>query len=126
MHNVTIYHNPRCSNSRGALKILGEWGVAPHVIEYLHTPLEAGTLRALFDAYDGPASDFIRFKEAAAQDSGLSRESNADSIARAIVINPILLQRPVVVFSGCVLIARPPESLLPALKAANLAPPSET
>lgn len=39
-----IYHNPRCSNSRGALALLQEAGITPEVIEYLDAPPDAATL----------------------------------------------------------------------------------
>jgi arsenate reductase len=35
---VTIYHNPQCSNSRGALEIIRAHGIQPTIVEYLKTP----------------------------------------------------------------------------------------
>jgi|SRR6185437_2318916 len=45
--SVTIYHNPLCGTSRGALAIIRERGIEPTVIEYLKTPLSADQLKAL-------------------------------------------------------------------------------
>ena len=36
--SVTIYHNPGCGTSRGALAAIRASGVEPLVIEYLRTP----------------------------------------------------------------------------------------
>ena len=43
--DVTIWHNPACSNSRGALKLIRDAGFDPEVIEYLGNPPDAATLR---------------------------------------------------------------------------------
>lgn len=47
---VTIWHNPRCSNSRGALELLRGRGIEPTVIEYLKDPPDRATLQALVAA----------------------------------------------------------------------------
>ncbi|MGV2482334.1 UNVERIFIED_CONTAM: arsenate reductase (glutaredoxin), partial [Salmonella enterica subsp. enterica serovar Weltevreden] len=47
MSGITVYHNPKCSTSRGALELIRERGFEPHVVEYLKTPLSADALRAL-------------------------------------------------------------------------------
>jgi arsenate reductase (glutaredoxin) len=115
MNEVTIYHNPRCSNSRGALALLEEHGCSLRVIEYLNTPLNADEVAGLLQRYDGEAQDFIRFKEPQVAALGLSPESSAETLVAAIVAEPILLQRPVVVMQDRVVIARPPDVLLPLL-----------
>ncbi len=115
MDEVIIYHNPRCSNSRGALALLEEHSCTPRIIEYLNTPLSTDEIMGLLQRYDGEARDFVRFKEPQAATLGLSSESSADVIVAAIVAAPILLQRPVVVIQGRVIIARPPDVLVPLL-----------
>ena len=47
---ATIYHNPRCSKSREALRLLREAGADVEVVEYLKTPPSRDTLAALFAA----------------------------------------------------------------------------
>jgi arsenate reductase (glutaredoxin) len=44
---LTIYHNPRCSKSREALRLIEERGLEPQVVRYLETPPDAGALDAL-------------------------------------------------------------------------------
>jgi arsenate reductase len=46
MTDLTLYHNPRCSKSRGALELLEARGLAPTIVRYLETPPDAATLKA--------------------------------------------------------------------------------
>ena len=44
MERVTIYHNPNCKHSRGAMEILDSRQVEHETIEYLKTPPDRATL----------------------------------------------------------------------------------
>ena len=55
MKNVTIYHNPKCSNSRSALTLLEEKGLKPVVVEYLKTPLSKAELKKIAAALKATA-----------------------------------------------------------------------
>jgi arsenate reductase len=44
---ATIWRNPRCSNSRGALQLLRDHGIEPVVVEYLSNPPDRATLRRI-------------------------------------------------------------------------------
>jgi len=99
-----IYHNPRCSKSRQALEILRQHGIAPVVIEYLKTPLDAQTLRS----FGLPAREIIRDNEDEYVALKLAQKADAELID-AIVKHPILLQRPLVVHGKHAIVARPPE-----------------
>ena len=115
MPNAVIYHNPRCSNSRGALALLQAHGCTLRIVDYLKSPPARREIAELLERYDGSPADFVRFKEAAAVEHGLGPESEVPAIIAAIVASPVLLQRPIVVFGRQVIIARPPEVLLPLL-----------
>jgi len=110
---ITIYHNPRCSKSRRTLELLREHGVDPVVIEYLDTPPSADVLDRILNQLGMEPRDFMRSREPeygalGLEDPGLDR---ADLI-RAMVDNPRLIQRPVVVAGKRVVIGRPPEAVL--------------
>jgi len=107
---ATIYHNPRCSNSRGALEILREAGVELNVIEYLDTPPDAATLQRLLAEMQMPARALLREKEAAYAELGLAdaKWSEAELIA-CMVAHPVLINRPIVVTAKGVRLCRPPE-----------------
>ena len=108
---VTIYYNPRCSKSRGAMKILEELGIEAEEVAYLETGVTAEVFLGLAGLIDGPARDLVRAKEAAYGEAGLSGESTLAEIAAAVAAHPVLMQRPIVVCREKALIARPPEVL---------------
>jgi len=111
---VTIYHNPRCNTSRKTLALLREKGVEPQVIEYLKTPYTTATLKQLLGQLKMPASKLLRKKEAAA--AGIDAAKMAeDEIIAAMVKNPIIVERPIVVSGGKAALGRPPEAVLAVL-----------
>lgn len=111
--SVTIYHNPRCSKSRQTLQLLRERGVEPDVVDYLKTPPDAATLRTVLSKLGLTARDVLRTGEAAYKDLGLNDPARSeDELIAAIIANPILLERPIVVAGGRAVIGRPPENVL--------------
>jgi len=108
---ITIYHNPRCSNSRGALAILEESGQRFRVVEYVKTPLDANMLRALMDMLESPPHEMVRAKEPGYRERGLSKDSSPEELVSAMAAEPQLMQRPIVVQGDRAVIARPPEML---------------
>jgi arsenate reductase len=97
--SVTIYHNPRCGKSRQTLSLLRKRGVEPIVVEYLETPPGMS------------AQELLRKKEAAAAgiDPGKLSENR---VIEAMVKNPIVIERPIVVNGDKAAIGRPPEAVL--------------
>jgi arsenate reductase len=112
--SVTIYHNPRCSTSRTALKLLTDKGVQPKVIEYLQTPLNADEIKGLLKKLKLTAHELLRRKEAAPLGIDADALSETQLIA-AMAKHPILIQRPVVVNGAKAVVARPPETALSVL-----------
>jgi arsenate reductase (glutaredoxin) len=111
---VTIYHNPRCNTSRKTLALLREKGVEPQIIEYLKTPYTTPQLKRLLAELKLPASKLLRKREAAAAGIDPSKLSEEQLIA-AMVGNPILVERPIVVSGGKAALGRPPEAVLAVL-----------
>lgn len=109
---VQIYHNPRCSKSRQAVQILRDAGVTPEIILYQKTPLDAAGLAGLIARLDGPATALLRAREAAALVPPPVTEAE---IIAALVANPSLMERPIVVSAKGAVIARPPERALEIL-----------
>jgi arsenate reductase len=114
--NVTIYHNPACSNSRGALAILREAGIAPVVVEYLKTPpsrdrlvLLAAALKAQAGAaWPGLVEGMLRAKEPIFAELKLDGASD-EALLDAVAAHPILLNRPIVTTAKGTKLCRPPE-----------------
>src|SRR3546814_15644555 len=72
---VTIYHNPRCSKSRAALKLLEERGIKPEIVEYLKTPPDAKTLDGLLRKLGMEPRALMRRQEAPYRERNLADES---------------------------------------------------
>ncbi len=113
---VTIFHNPRCSKSRATLALLEEKGIAPNVVAYLETPPTASELDTILNALGKEPRELMRkgeapYKEQGLDDEGLSRAA----LIQAMVSNPILIERPIVVNGDRAAVGRPPESVLEIL-----------
>jgi arsenate reductase (glutaredoxin) len=111
---VTMYHNPRCNTSRRTLALLREKGVEPEIVEYLKTPYMAEQLKQLLGQLNISASKLLRKKEAAAAGIDPSKLSE-DQLIAAMVRNPIIVERPIVVSGGKAALGRPPEAVLAVL-----------
>ena len=113
---VTIYHNPRCTKSRLSLQLLQDRGIEPTIIEYLKTPPDAATLKGILDLLGLAPREFMRTKEEAYGANGLADESlDEGQLIAAMVANPILIERPVVLANGKAAVGRPPENVLEIL-----------
>ena len=113
---VTIYHNPRCSKSRATLKLLEERGIAPEIVEYLKTPPDAATLDELLTKLGLEPRNLMRRKEAPYRENGLDDETlTREALIAAMVADPILIERPIVVSGGKAALGRPPEAVLDIL-----------
>jgi len=110
---VVIYHNPRCSKSRQALKLLQDRDIEPKVIEYLKTPPSPQDIRKLLKQLNLAPTDLLRRKEPAYKKARLDRpDVTENDIITAMATHPILIERPIVVIGNKAVIGRPPESVL--------------
>jgi len=116
MNGTRLYHNPRCSKSRGALELLRERGIEPEVVPYLDTPPSAAELRALLQMLGLPARELLRTGEEEYRTLGLADDSLPESaLIEAMINHPRLMERPVFVHGGRAIIGRPPERVLELL-----------
>ena len=107
---ATIWHNPRCSKSREALAILNDTpGVEVEVIEYLKTPPTRAELADLYTEAGISPRDGLRKGEDAAK--ALPQDASDDAVLDAMVTNPILIERPLVMTERGVRLGRPPEKI---------------
>lgn len=108
---VTIYHNGRCSKSRGALEILQEEGI-PHTVRwYLADPLSTEELRALLRKLRMPASEIVRRGEPYYKEHLRDKDFSEGEWLEILSTHPELIERPIVEHGEQAVIARPPERL---------------
>ncbi|MDD1004454.1 MULTISPECIES: arsenate reductase (glutaredoxin) [Pseudomonas] len=116
MTDLTLYHNPRCSKSRGALELLEARGLTPNVVRYLETPLNAAQIKALLGKLGIGARQLLRtgedeYKMLQLADESLSEAQLIDAIAQ----HPKLMERPILEVGDKAVIGRPPENILELL-----------
>jgi arsenate reductase (glutaredoxin) len=112
MPTLTVYHNPGCSHSRGALQLLNERGIECDVIEYLKTPPSRETLEKILAMLEDSATELVR-KDKRFAELGLKADDYVDKkqIVALLLEHPELMQRPIVIRGNRAIIARPPEKL---------------
>lgn len=112
MSSVTIWHNPRCSKSRDAAKLLEEKGIEAEVVKYLDTPPTKEELIAVLKMLGISARELMRTKEAIYKELNLKEETDEDKLIEAMAANPKLIERPIVIKEGKAAIGRPIENIV--------------
>lgn len=116
MEKVTIYHNPACKHSRGAMEILDSRQVEHDTVEYLKTPPDRATLERIIGMLEEPAAEMVR-DDKRLKELGLNKQDyqSKEKVIDLLLQHPELMQRPIIIRNGRAIIARPPEKLLPLL-----------
>ena len=116
MTNITLYHNPACGTSRNALALIRNSGVEPTIILYLETPPDREELKALITAMGISARDLLRTNVEPYETLGLAQDVFSDeALTEAMLMHPILINRPVVVTPLGTRLCRPSERVLDIL-----------
>ena len=114
--DIVIHHNPECGTSRNVLNIILAAGYQPTVIEYLKTGWTEPQLRGLFAAAGLSARTALRETKSPAQELGLLEAGvEEQAILAAMLIHPVLVNRPIVCTSRGVKLCRPSEAVLDLL-----------
>jgi len=111
MSELTIYHNPRCSKSRATLALLEERGVKPRIIEYLKTPPDAAELASIIGKLGIEPEQLVRKGEEIYKSRYAGRKLTGAQWIAAMVKDPVLIERPIVVRGTRAVIGRPPETV---------------
>jgi arsenate reductase len=115
MADVTIWHNQRCSKSRGALAILEERGIDHEVVRYLEdTPSRSDLERVLQLLGTDDPTAIARPNEELWKELGLGA-AERDTVLDALAANPSLIERPIVIKGNRAVVARPSEKVLDLL-----------
>ena len=112
----TIIHNPRCSKSREALKLLDRSKRKYEIREYLKNPLDENEIKEIQEKLWLSFIEMTRRWEDAFAQAWLSHDSSEADIIKAMIANAKLIQRPIVYNDTSAVIGRPPEDIIPFLK----------
>ena len=107
---ATIYHNPKCSKSRDALRFLRDAGIEPTIVLYLDTGWTAKLLRDLKAATGLGWHEILR-PDALAILQDLIEKNEEDAIIQYVINYPAALERPFVVSDRGTRLCRPIQAI---------------
>ena len=116
MEDIQIWHNPKCSKSRGALELLETKGIKTDIVKYLETTPSREQLINILKKLNMKASELLRTGEDIYKELNLKNIDDEDKLIDIMVENPILIERPIIVKGEIAVIARPIENLEELLK----------
>jgi arsenate reductase len=109
---ITVYQKPTCSKCRVTVGILKDRGVEFDAINYYETPVTTEELRGLIEKLGITPRELLRKDEQVYRDLKLGeRDLSDDELISAMVENPDLIQRPIVVRGDRAVLGRPPETI---------------
>lgn len=109
---MKIYHNPRCMKSRQTLELLKSKGQDPEVVLYLETPPTQKELKAILKKLNIKPEQLLRKGEAIYKENYKGKTLTDTQWIKAMVENPKLIERPIVIEGDKAVIGRPPELVL--------------
>lgn len=112
---MQIWHNPKCSKSREALKLLEERGESFETVKYLDTPPSRTDIVELLAKLGISARDLMRTKEDIYKELGLKAISDEEKLIDALVEYPKLIERPIIIRGNRAVIGRPIEKVVEIL-----------
>jgi len=116
MDKITIWHNPRCSKSRNSLSLLEEQGLEAEVVKYLDEVPSKEELQNILKMLGmSSARELMRTKEAVYKELNLAEEKSEEALLNAMLENPKLIERPIVIKGNKAAIGRPIEKVIELL-----------
>ncbi|MBC5842081.1 arsenate reductase (glutaredoxin) [Flavobacterium sp. F-380] len=106
MTPIQIYHNPRCGKSRNCLTFLETNAVEYEIVKYLETPPSYEELSLLLQKLALAPLDLVRKKEKIWIDNYKNRSLTDQEVINAMISNPILIERPIVIKGDKAIIGR--------------------
>jgi arsenate reductase len=113
---LLLLHNPRCSKSREAMALLDARGARYETRLYLEAPLSRDELADLAQRLARPLRDLVRTQEPAFAALALAEPASDAALLGALVREPALMERPVLVRGKRAAIGRPLEALAELLR----------
>ncbi|KUO69702.1 MAG: arsenate reductase [Lutibacter sp. BRH_c52] len=106
---MKIYHNPRCGKSREGLAILQESKLTFEIVNYLENPLSTAELTDIIKLLGNTTIDLVRKNEVIWKENYKGKILSDSEIIAAMIQNPKLIERPIVINNNKAVIGRPPE-----------------
>ncbi|HEU4529846.1 MAG TPA: arsenate reductase (glutaredoxin) [Steroidobacteraceae bacterium] len=116
MKEITIYHNPRCTKSRATLELLEKRGIKPRIVEYLKDTPSAADLKTIVRKLGIKPEALVRKGEDVFKQKYAGKQLTDAQWIDAMIADPILIERPIVVTEGEAAIGRPPENVVRILR----------
>ncbi len=107
MAEITIWHNPRCSKSREALKILEENNCDKEVVKYLENNPSEQEIKNILKMLGLSARELMRTKEDIYKELQLKDINDENTLIEAMAKHPKLIERPVIIKGDKAIIGRP-------------------
>tara|TARA_B110000211_G_scaffold52261_1_gene57634 strand:+ start:242 stop:583 length:342 start_codon:yes stop_codon:yes gene_type:complete len=109
---IKIYHNPRCRKSREGLTILENSGKEFEIIKYLEEVPSEATLKEIVGLLGISPIQLVRKTEQIWKENYKGKELSDIEIIKAMIENPKLIERPIVIHKNKAVIGRPPENII--------------
>ena len=103
---IQIYHNSRCGKSRNCLAFVENSKKEFEVINYLTTPPSFEELSAIIEKLNMKPIELVRQKEKIWIENFKNQKLTDEQIILAMISNPILIERPIVINGKTAIIAR--------------------
>ena len=111
MSKIKIYHNSRCSKSRNGLCLLEDSKQEFEVINYLQNPPTKSELKYLLKMLGFTPIQLVRKGEKIWKENYKGKDLTNAEIITAMLENPKLIERPIVVKGDKAVVGRPPENI---------------
>ncbi len=112
---MKIFHNPRCRKSRETLQLINSKGLEPEIVLYLENPPTQKELKSILQKLGIKAEQLLRKGEAIYKEQFKGKSLTEAQWVKAMVENPKLIERPIVIKGDKAIIGRPPEQVLDLL-----------
>jgi arsenate reductase len=109
---IKIYHNPRCSKSRQGVQVLENSGKEFQILKYLENVPSEKELKSIINLLDITPIQLVRITEKIWKEEFKGKELTDIEIIKAMIANPKLIERPIVINNKKAVIGRPPENIL--------------
>ena len=109
---VVIYHNPSCGTSRKVLEQIEAQGITPQVIRYMTIGWTRASLNRVLDALGMKPSEVLRTKT---REGEVLSEKEEETILAAMIADPSLVERPIVLTAKGAVLCRPADRLASVL-----------